>query len=88
MLLSRGPRRKDHAVYSALYMSQRTQIYLTDDQRARIDELASRRRITMAELIRRAIDAYLEDDDDLDATFGTAQGLRARVPSRDEWARG
>jgi predicted transcriptional regulator len=68
-----------------LYMPQRTQIYLRDDQRARLDELAQRRRLTMAEVVRRAIDSYLDADDDLDATFGAVPGLRAKVPSRDEW---
>jgi predicted DNA-binding protein len=69
-------------------MTQRTQVYLTDEQRARLDEIAERRHTTMAEVVRRAIDAYLETDDDLDATFGTAVGLRETVPSRDEWNRG
>lgn len=69
-------------------MAHRTQIYLTDEQRARIDELASRRDLTMAEVVRRALDAYLDLDDDLDATFGAAPGLRDTVPNRDEWARG
>lgn len=69
-------------------MAHRTQIYLTDEQRARIDELASRRDLTMAEVVRRALDAYLDLDDDLDATFGVAPKLRDAVPSRDEWARG
>jgi predicted DNA-binding protein len=76
------------AVCSMLYMAQRTQIYLRDEQRARLDELAQRRRLTMAEVVRRAIDAYLDADDDFDATFGAAPGLRAKVPSRDEWNRG
>ena len=69
-------------------MAHRTQIYLSDDQRARLDELAERRRLTMAEVIRRALDAYLETDDDLDATFGAATGIRDHVPGRNEWARG
>jgi predicted DNA-binding protein len=69
-------------------MSQRTQIYLTDEQRARLDEVAERRSIPMAEVVRRAIDAYLTVDDDLDATFGAAPGLAASVPNRDEWVRG
>lgn len=69
-------------------MAQRTQIYLSDEQRARLDELAQRKDITLAEAIRRAVDAYLALDDDLDATFGAAPGIRATVPSRDEWDRG
>jgi predicted transcriptional regulator len=69
-------------------MSRRTQIYLSDEQRARIDEIASRRRVTMAEVVRLAVDAYLEREGELDETFGTARGIRKTVPSRDEWARG
>lgn len=69
-------------------MSQRSQIYLSDDQRARLDEFAERHELSMAEVVRRAIDAYLELGDDLDATFGAAPGLKATVPSRDEWDRG
>lgn len=70
-----------------LYMNQRTQIYLTDEQRARIDEIAQRTNITMAEVIRRAVDAYVgeSDQDILDATFGAAIGIGKTIPSRDEW---
>jgi len=69
-------------------MTQRTQIYLSDEQRARLDDFAERRQLTMAEVVRRSIDAYLGLDDDLDATFGVASGIRATVPSRDDWDRG
>lgn len=71
-------------------MSTRTQIYLTDEQRRRIDELAAAEGITMAEIVRRALDGYLNDQADpeeaLAATFGAVEGLM--VPSRDEWDRG
>lgn len=71
-------------------MSTRTQIYLTDAQRQRIDELAKAEGVTMAEIIRRALDGYLEDQPDskaaLAATFGAHP--EAIVPSRDEWNRG
>jgi predicted transcriptional regulator len=66
----------------------RTQIYLTDEQRKRIDEIAKRTNSSMAEVIRQAVDAYIdagEDDDFLDATFGAAKGIALTVPSRDEW---
>ena len=75
-------------LYTSRCMAQRTQIYLTDEQRARLDEVSVRQRLTMAEVVRRAIDAYLEPGDDLDATFGVAPGLRSSVPDRDEWDRG
>ena len=71
-------------------MSTRTQVYLTADQRRRIDELAESEGVTMAEIIRRALDGYLEEQPDpraaLAATFGAASD--AAVPGRDEWDRG
>lgn len=69
-------------------MAQRTQIYLSDEQRARIDELAQREQVSMAEIVRLALDRYLAQEDDLDATFGAAPGLQVSIPSRDEWDRG
>lgn len=69
-------------------MAHRTQIYLTDEQRTRLDAIAAQRQLTMAEVVRRALDSYLEADDDLDASFGGAPGLRDLVPGRDEWDRG
>jgi predicted transcriptional regulator len=71
-------------------MSTRTQIYLTDEQRRRIDELADAEGVTMAVIIRRALDGYLDDqanpESALAATFGAAPDLS--VPTRDEWDRG
>ncbi len=71
-------------------MSTRTQIYLTDDQRRRIKEVASAEGVSMAEVIRRALDGYLDEqaepDKALAATFGAAKDFE--VPSRDEWERG
>lgn len=71
-------------------MSTRTQIYLTDAQRRRVDELAEAEGVPMAEIIRRAVDDYLNEQPDpraaLAATFGAAP--EAEVPSRDEWDRG
>jgi hypothetical protein len=68
----------------------RTQIYLTEAQRRRIDEVAKARGVTMAEIVRQALDAYLAGDVDpsvvLAATFGAVPD--ASVPSRDEWDRG
>ena len=71
-------------------MSTRTQVYLTDEQRRRIDELADAEGVTMAEIIRRALDGYLDDQANpapaLAATFGAAPDIS--VPTRDEWDRG
>ena len=73
-------------VYSMVYMATRTQIYLTDEQRARLAERARREGIPMSQLIRDAVDVLLAGDDDIDATFGTAPRVAHRVPSRDEWS--
>jgi hypothetical protein len=78
-------------LYTALYMAaRRTQIYLTADQRKRLDERRRRERRTLAELVREAVDAYLADRyvdpaTALDSTFGALPKLE--VPSRDKWER-
>ena len=49
-------------LYTAIRMgSTRTQIYLTADQRKRLDELAKREGNSLAELIREAVDCYLAE---------------------------
>jgi hypothetical protein len=78
-------------LYTLLYMSQRTQVYLTSEQRRRLDELASREGKTLAQVIREAVNAYLveaapESEKALAATFGVAPD--AAAPPRDEWGRG
>ena len=79
-------------LYTALYMAaRRTQIYLTAEQRKRLDERGRHERKTLAELVRRAVDAYLADRTvdpatALNDTFGALPNLE--VPSRDEWNRG
>ena len=79
-------------LYTVLYMaSTRTQIYLTDDQRRRLDLRGRRTGAPMARMIREAVDAYLAEDRPdvqgaLDETFGTIPDLE--LPSRDEWDRG
>lgn len=69
----------------------RTQVYLSEEQRKQIDAVAESEGVTMAEVIRRALSAYLEVTAPdplpaLAATFGGAPD--AMVPSRDEWVRG
>jgi len=68
----------------------RTQVYLTAKQREAIDRLARARGVTMAEVIRTALEEYLEDEPDPSAalaeTFGADRGIE--TPSRDEWDRG
>ncbi len=67
----------------------RTQVYLTEAQRQLIDEMAKAEGVTLAEVVRRALDAYLVTEPDpapvLAATFGADPA--AAVPSRDEWDR-
>ena len=77
-------------LYVVLYMgATRTQIYLTPDQRKRLDARRKREHKTLAAVVREAIDAYLgaEQKTDyqkvLDQTFGSLPNLE--VPSRDEW---
>jgi len=76
-------------LYTALYMaSTRTQIYLTDDQRRRLDARGRRTGAPMARMIREAVDAYLTDDRPdveaiLEETFGSLPALE--LPDREEW---
>jgi hypothetical protein len=78
-------------LYTALYMpSTRTQIYLTEDQRRRLDARGKRSGQPMAGIIREAVDAYLADDRPdvnavLDETFGTLPEIE--TPRREEWDR-
>lgn len=72
----------------------RTQIYLTEAQRAGLDRRALVEKKTMSHLIRDAIDVYLAQDlgeaereQVLGETFGSRPGFGALVPSRDEWTR-
>ncbi len=78
-------------LYTALDMSStRTQIYLTSEQRRRLDERGRREHRKLAELVRDAVDLFLATTPDQDAalssTFGSLPDLTA--PSRDEWDRG
>jgi hypothetical protein len=72
-----------------MYMpSLRTQIYLTRRQRARLDELADRHDRSLAELIREAVDMFLDEvvpdpDETLRETFGSTPELE--TPARSEW---
>jgi Arc/MetJ-type ribon-helix-helix transcriptional regulator len=77
----------------------RTQVYLTQAQRERIEELRARDGRTLAEVIRAALDEYLavhgreaaeralaERQRSLDATFGAVPDFP--YPERGEWDRG
>ena len=79
-------------MYVVLYMGAiRTQIYLTKEQRKKLDARRKREHKTLAQVVREAIDAYLIRSDDaalqaiLDATFGALPDLK--VPPRSDWER-
>jgi hypothetical protein len=67
----------------------RTQVYLTKEQRRRLDERRRREGKTLAAVIRDAIDTYIDGPDPvalkalLDATFGASPSFN--VPPRSEW---
>lgn len=65
----------------------RTQVYLTPEQRERIDRLRADRGLSLAEVVREALDAYLDavpdPEEGLASTFGALPNIV--TPSRDEW---
>lgn len=70
--------------------SVRTQIYLTSEQRDRLDELARSQATSMAALVRQAVDQMLAEESPdpvtvLNATFATMPDLE--IADRDEWDR-
>jgi predicted DNA-binding protein len=75
-----------------MYMAAtRTQIYLTAEQRRRLDRVVRRRGVPMAQVVREAVERYLASsepdlEDALAASFGSMKDLE--VPSRDEWDAG
>lgn len=71
--------------------SIRTQIYLTVEQRQRLDELRRLQGTTLADLIRQAVDQFLTEKEPdpvaaLASTFATMPELA--VVDREEWERG
>jgi predicted transcriptional regulator len=71
--------------------STRTQIYLTPELRQQVDRIAEARGISLAQVVREALDEYFADRHTdpaaaLDSTFGADPGIE--VPDRDTWARG
>ncbi|MCW2962168.1 MAG: hypothetical protein JWM90_2555 [Thermoleophilia bacterium] len=80
-------------MYNVMYMGAlRTQIYLSEDQRAKIDELTARTGQSLAEVVRAALDAYLPAETMaeyrafLDEVAGKYPDFA--VPPRSEWDRG
>jgi hypothetical protein len=79
------------SLYTAMVAATRTQIYLSDEQRQKIDKIVEAEGISLAEVVRRALDSYLstaipDPRDALERTFGVLPDLE--VPTRDEWDRG
>ena len=67
----------------------RTQIYLQPQQRQRLDEIAGSRGLSLASVVREAVDLYIakgqtDPTKALQKTFGAAPD--AAVPDRNEWA--
>ena len=67
----------------------RTQVYLQPHQRQRLDEIAESRGVSLASVVRAAVDLYIAEapvdpTTALERTFGAAP--EARVPGRDDWA--
>lgn len=81
-------------LYIVMYVmdgATRTQVYLTPDQRRRIDARNRRDGTTLAHVVREALDQYLVDDPGdvasaLAETFGSLPELE--VPDRESWERG
>jgi hypothetical protein len=80
-------------MYVVMYMAKeepavRTQIYLSAEQRKRLDARAKREGKSMAQLIRDAVDKFIAADDVdyvMRKTFGMAPDFE--VPPRSEWDR-
>jgi hypothetical protein len=68
---------------------RRTQIYLTDEQTAKIAQLADDRHASRAEIIRRILDEALgigdEGDDEARAAIEATAGLCRDYPDWPEW---
>lgn len=69
----------------------RTQVYFTAEQRRRLDARARREGRTLAEVVRQAVDLYVDQEPPdlevvLEESFGSMPGFE--VPSRGEWDRG
>ena len=64
-------------------------MYLQPHQRQRLDEIAGSRGLSLASVVREAIDLYIantpvDPTTALERTFGAAP--KAQVPGRDDWA--
>lgn len=65
------------------HAATRIQVYLTSDQHRRIDQVAQAEGVTLAEVVRRAVDAYLADTQvDADAALATSFGALLPIRGR------
>lgn len=69
----------------------RTQVYLTEEQRRKLDALTKREGKTLAQVVREAVDAYTAQppsdlESVLDEAFGSMPDLE--VSDRTDWNRG
>ncbi len=69
----------------------RTQVYFTEEQRRRLDAVAKREGKTLAQVVREAVDAHVDQappelDGILDKSFGSMPDFE--TPPRSEWDRG
>jgi hypothetical protein len=70
----------------------RTSIYLTEEQRGRIDSIRDASGVTLSEVIRRSLGSYLAAEfpdpaSALGETFGSSPEADSDLPSTDEWTR-
>lgn len=67
---------------------RRTQIYITDEQSAKIQELASQKGVSQAQVIRQILDAGLETGDpeaEARAAIIATAGILPDAPDWPEW---
>ena len=81
--------RRTRVLYTACMSATRTQVYFTDEQRRRSMRPLRREGVTLAEIVRRAVDTYLGDRPDpssaLDATFGADRRRPSPPATNGPW---
>ncbi|MBA2496166.1 MAG: hypothetical protein H0V33_03570 [Acidimicrobiia bacterium] len=64
---------------------QRTQLYLTAEQRRRLDQRAADAGVPMAEVVRRILDQVLAIDDGAEARVAAVQATAGALADADDW---
>lgn len=76
-------------IYANIYAMQRTTVYIPKDIKLRLAELADRQRVKEAELIRRALRAFVEGQAEHPSRFGDFRsGLPDLAERADEYLDG